>query len=461
MARNVALLCLDTVRYDYFERYANDLQSVADRSFEECRTVSTWSVPSHASIFTETLPNKHGFHSATPAFGELDREETFLSELDDFRCVGVSANPYASPIFGFDGFFDEFYHVESSTPYAEGLSPSKFWHESSTDGWTRYLEFLASCARHSHPLKSLGNGIASQTEKLFQKLPLPKPFDDGCKRILSRTRRVLEESEQPTFAFVNIMDAHGPLTNVRGYDQSLIGDEHRNSAPDINALSMNMDNTFDEHKSDIAAYRDLYAAAVEYSTRQVAEFCERLADDTAVIITADHGEQLAETADNRRFGHVTPDMSEMLIHVPLAVVNADLSVDESVPVSHLDLGNLVTAIATETEFEKESPIAAEVAGRGVAHPPTDHRDFDYWNRVSRCAYLNGGCDKYVWDSYGEARHYERTNGEYVRKHEGGFELVPADATAPFATDIEDVNTDDGTADVGGSVESQLEELGYL
>jgi hypothetical protein len=74
------------------------------------------------------------------------------------------------------------------------------------------------------------------------------------------------------------MDAHGPLTNVRGYDQSLIADEHRNSTPDINALSMNMDNSFDEYKSDITAYRDLYAAAVEYTTQQVAEFCERLAD---------------------------------------------------------------------------------------------------------------------------------------------------------------------------------------
>ncbi|QKY15553.1 sulfatase-like hydrolase/transferase [Halorubrum sp. CBA1229] len=461
MTRNIVLLCLDTVRYDYFNQHADDLDALVDHSFEECRTASTWSVPSHASMFTEILPHQHGFHSATPAFGKLGPEDTFLSNLDGFQCVGVSANPYASPIFGFDELFDEFYHVESSMPWAEGLSPSKFWHESSTDGWTRYLEFLASCVQHSHPLKSLGNGIASQTEKLFQKLPLPKPFDDGCKRILSRTRHVLNESEQPTFVFVNIMDAHGPLTNVHGYDQSLIADDHRNSSPDISALSMNMDKTFDEHELDIAAYRDLYAAAVEYTARQVAQFCERLADDTAVVITADHGEQLGETTDERRFGHVTPDMSEALVHVPLEVVNADLSLDESAPISHLDLGKLVTAIATGTEFERESPIAVEVAGLGVAHPPTDHQDFDYWNRVSRCAYINSGCDKYVWNSHGEARHYERTNGEYVLKHKGDFERVPANAKVPFTTDIKDVSTNNETTDVNSAVESQLEELGYL
>jgi len=461
MTRNVVLLCLDTVRYDYFEQHANDLQSVADHSFEECRTASTWSVPSHASMFTELLPYEHGFHSATPAFGDLDRKETFLSDLDGFRFVGVSANPYTSPIFGFDELFDDFHHVESSMPYADGLSPSKFWHDSSTDDWTRYLEFLESCVRHDHPGKSLANGIASQTEKIFEKLPYPKPFDDGCKRILSRTRGILEESEQPTFIFVNVMDAHGPLTNVRGYDESLIPKEHRKRSPDIDALSMNMDETFDEHEADIATYRDLYAAAVEYTTRKVADFCRHVDNDTAVVVTADHGEQLDDGTGERRFGHVTPDLTEELLHVPLAIVNADLSVDESEPISHLDLGNLVTAIATETDFEKRGPLAAEVAGLGVAHPPTGHDDFDYWNRVSRCVYLNDGTSKYVWDSRDEAHHYEHVDGKYILKRQGSIGIVPPNATALFTTDIEDVRTEEQTANIDNAVESQLEELGYL
>lgn len=461
MVRNVVLLVLDTVRFDYFDQYADDLQTVADHSFGECRTVSTWSVPSHASIFTEVLPNEHGFHSATPAFEELDREETFFENLDDFRFVGVSANPYASPIFGFDGIFDDFYQVESSIPYAEGLSPTKFWHESDKDGWTRYLNFLASCVRHDRPLKSLANGIASQTEKLFQKLPQPKPFDDGCEQILSRTRSVLKESEQPTFVFANIMDVHGPLTNVWGYDQSLISQDNRNKSPNIDALSVNMDDSFDEHREDIAAYRDLYSAAVEYTARKVAEFSRSVDKDTALVITSDHGEQLKDGPNQRRFGHVTPDMSEALLHVPLAVVNAELDVDESEPISHLDLGNLITAIATETEFEKEAPLAAEVAGLGVAHPPTDHKDIDYWNRVSRCVYQNGCNDKYVWDSQGEARKFHRQDGEYVLKRKGSNDLVPSSATNLFSEKIGDVKVEKSSKNVGESVESQLEELGYL
>lgn len=461
MPRNVVLLCLDTVRYDYFDQYADELLATADISFSECRTASTWSVPSHASMFTEILPHEHGYHSATPSFDNLDCEETFLSDLDGFRSVGISANPYASPIFGFDSLFDEFEHITSSMSFADGLSPSKFWHESSTEDWTRYIEFLKSCLQHDYPARSLANGASSQVEKLFQNLPIAKPFDDGCKRVLSHIRSALGETSQPTFVFANIMDAHGPLANVRGYDQSLISDEHQGYAPDIDALSLNMDDSFDEYGDEIAAYRDLYAAAVEYTTRQVAKFCRRVDDDTAVIVTADHGEQLVDDPEKHRFGHITPDVTEPLLHVPLVVVNADLSTDESEPISHLDLGNLVTAIATETEFKRHQPIAAEVAGLGVAHPPMDHENLNYWDRVSRCVYLESGDSKYVWDSLSIASHYERNDDEYILESEGELDLLPADSTKPFHTDIEDVETREESKDLDAEVESQLEELGYL
>jgi arylsulfatase A-like enzyme len=372
MTRDVVLICLDTVRHDYFQQYAGELQQLSAHSFDECRTASTWSVPSHASIFTEELPHQHSFHSATPAFDDLPREDTFLSALPNHRHVGISANPYASPIFGFDTLFDDFYHITSSMPYAEGLSPSKFWHESSTDGWKRYFEFLNACFKHEYSIKSAANGVISQSEKLFRKLPVAKPFDDGCKRLLNRARGELNRSTDSTFVFVNIMDAHGPLTNVRGYDQSLLSSSSRGSTPDLNALQMTLDETFEDYQTEIEQYRELYAAAIEYVSRQVAEFCKSVDDDTAVIITSDHGEQLVDDGREKRFGHVTPDMTEPLLHVPLEIVNADISVDETEIISHLDLGRIITAISNGESFEKQRPIAAEVAGLGVAHPPTDH-----------------------------------------------------------------------------------------
>jgi len=152
------------------------------------------------------------------------------------------------------------------------------------------------------------------------------------------------------------MDAHGPLTNVRGYDQSLLSSSSRGSTPDLNALQMTLDETFEDYQTEIEQYRELYAAAIEYVSRQVAEFCKSVDDDTAVIITSDHGEQLVDDGREKRFGHVTPDMTEPLLHVPLEIVNADISVDETEIISHLDLGRIITAISNGESFENSVPL---------------------------------------------------------------------------------------------------------
>jgi len=54
--RNVVVICLDTVRKDYFDRYAPRLQDRADVIYDQCRAVSSWSVPSHASMFDRGAP---------------------------------------------------------------------------------------------------------------------------------------------------------------------------------------------------------------------------------------------------------------------------------------------------------------------------------------------------------------------------------------------------------------------
>ena len=63
MTRNVVLVCLDTVRKDYFDEYATRLQKLCDVSFEQCRAASSCSVRSHASFMTGELPYRHGIDS--------------------------------------------------------------------------------------------------------------------------------------------------------------------------------------------------------------------------------------------------------------------------------------------------------------------------------------------------------------------------------------------------------------
>src|SRR6056297_3190608 len=102
---NVVLLCLDSVRKDFFDEYAPRLRERADLEFDQCRAASGWSVPSHASMMTGTLPHQHGIHVYNRDFSGLHRDETWLGELPRHRALGASANVYASDAFGFDGVF--------------------------------------------------------------------------------------------------------------------------------------------------------------------------------------------------------------------------------------------------------------------------------------------------------------------------------------------------------------------
>lgn len=459
MARHVVLVCLDTVRRDYFEQYGTAVRECSDQSFEQCRAASSWSVPSHVSMFTSTLPSEHGFLSATPAFKRLSTGETFLGDLPDHRTVGISANPYASPIFGFDSLFDEFHHITPSCPFEEGLPPSAFWHENETDGLRRYGEFLTSCLSHEYPVRSFGNGVYSQVEKLFRNSSVQKPVDDGCNRILRKARSVLANTDRPTFLFINLMDAHGPLTNVRGYNQSLLSKDNPGRDPGLDPLQLTLDGTFEDKETEIRHYRELYAAAIEYSCRKVASFCTDVGEETAIIVTSDHGEQMAELPPPRRFGHVTPDMTEELLHVPLELRHASVDVDEAELFSHLSLGRLVTSIANETSFDSCTPVVAESSGLGVAHPPRDHERFDYWNRTVRAFYSTD--QKVVWDSLGNIQLFSRKDGNYVLSENSSPETVPEEAEEAFQVAIDTVSPHKSPTSIDPTVQSQLEELGYL
>lgn len=469
MNRNVVVVCLDTVRKDYFNRHCSSLLSMSDISFDECRTASSWSVPSHASMLTSDLPHEHGVHTYSPDFSQLAFEDTFLTDLPDHRLIGVSANSYASPVFGFDSFFDDFSFVSSSNRYPDALDPSEFFHESA--GPTSNGAYLQRALSHEKPVRSVLNGAFQKIDSLIARTSIPKPYDDGCSAVLRETTSRVRETEEPFFAFVNLMDAHGPLRNVWQYDQALHDVPNNFDSRDLNVLGINMDEEFDEYETELGYYRELYAAAIEYLDRQVAEFITRIQDvterETTILITSDHGEQLVDGDTHRRFGHITPDLTEQLLHVPLEVINppANTTAETTELFSHLHLGKFVTSCACDCEFEPDSrSVAAEVVGIGVSNIPYDHERFEHWDRTVRCVYDDG--IKYVWDSNGDtgcSRVMDcPANAETETTCQG---LSDIRDLAPFSKPVDEfaesarseahtVSIDDGTRD-------RLADLGYM
>jgi arylsulfatase A-like enzyme len=483
MTRNVVLVCLDTVRKDFFDDYAPRLRERADVSFEQCRAASAWSTPSHASMFTGRLPHQHGVHTHALDFTVLDREETFLGDLPDHRSVGVSANVYAGSAYGFDTLFDDFLDVSRYHRFPDGLDPSAFIREHGEQGLATYTELLRHVSESDSPLKSLANVALFRANDLVRHGPLgdwPELFDDGATVALREARKRFDDSERPFVGFLNLMDAHEPHRATRGYDDLL----HEVPATWTTEEFDNGDVVADPEAftEDLEHYRALYGTAVDYLDRKVVQFIDRVQAtterETTFVVTADHGENLGTETDEGLFGHLA-SLSEGVLHVPLCIVNApggddrDGGYPETVDdyVSHLRLRDLLVGLANgETPDVTAERIPAEVVGLTPNNADVFERDPAYWDRMIRCVY--DGEAKTVWDSEGGVDVYDLDHGRpcwQSRRESGESEemtpTVPEWAHDLFDADVEtykrEARADDHQRAVDDDARGRLEDLGYL
>jgi arylsulfatase A-like enzyme len=473
--RNVVLVCLDAVRKDVFDEYATRLRDRADVEYRACRAVSGWSVPSHASMFTGRLPHQHGIHTFHRDFSGLSRADTFLGDLPDHEALGASANVYASEAFGFDGLFDAYRSVSPDRRFHRGMDVERWGQDCEETGLARYLAFVRAAASHDRPVESLANGLLVEVDKTMADLPVPKPFDDGGAIVAREARRLVEGADEPFVLFTNFMDVHGPLTPVRGYDDSLY------DAP-LSWSSRAFDGRAVEYgelegiREDIQHHRDLFDAATEYLDRVVTDLIDDIQAatdrETTVVVTADHGENLGYEADDRLFAHRS-GLTEALLHVPMVIVDGpdgdaegdgDTTVVDGL-VSHLRLGELLVALAGGDRPDvTDDRIPAERIGFNVpVHP--DARPLRDEDRMVRVAYE--GTDKYQWDSLGNRSRYaielDRPSWQELAA-EGDAVDVDRYESALFDVPIGEyrrrAEDDETTAEVDAAVEDRLADLGY-
>lgn len=470
MTRNVVLICLDTVRKDYFDEYAPRLQELSDVSFEQCRAASAWSTPSHASMMTGELPHKHGIHTHNRKFHDLSREDTFLGELNNYVAMGASANVYASSTFGFDTIFDKYSDVAPHRRYPSGMDMEKFIQERESSGSARYIEFLREALNHQHTFQSLANGGLFKLNDILRRAPVPKLLDDGASIVTREALSMVDDVDEPYFLFTNFMDAHGPVHHVFGYDRDLHSAPNTWTSFEFDDWEINVEGPSEKHRQDIQNHRELYSAAINYLDQKVSVFIkevqEKSEQETTFIITADHGENLAYKADNDLFGH-TSSLTESLLHVPCYIVNPPSGYESSIQdyFSHLDLGELIIRMAREeTPSVVSDQIFAELVGGGVGGMPEDPEDHDYWDRMLRCAYEDE--QKFVWDSLGGTAKYRIDHSRpcWQEQTDEGVE-IPQWARNKFGTNIKQykkqAKSHEREINVDAVAESRLEDLGYL
>jgi len=286
---NVVWLILDTARADAFSCYGNprktspclDKLAAEGALFERAYSQSSWTRPSHASMFTGLLPSGVG---TTTEQGMLWDERTTVAEVlaeHGYATFACSSNLNVCGLTNLDQGFQRF-HV---LPWGRG--PETPW-------------------LLTHALKGLhrtDNGSAAMN------------------RVATRWIDEARQAGRPFFLFINYFEVHHVYGNTPGFRRWLppgVGASRALRIPQnpekyaAGAVSAS--------SRDFEVLRALYEGDLTYLDERVGELAEHLRrlgtlDNTLLIVTSDHGEELGEHKRiEHRFG-----LRDTLLHVPLII----------------------------------------------------------------------------------------------------------------------------------------------
>ncbi len=330
---NLVLVVMDTVRADRLSCYGYERPTTPGLDafardhatlYERARSTASWTLPSHASLFTGRMPADHGADHPRgeeaivegpdvirPACGLWTGAPTLAERLRaaGYRTGAVVANEaYLDHRFGLDRGFERYDDRRGS--YVDGYVAL-----SQTLGWRLPVGHLVY--RDARRIVELGRAWV-------ESLPVDRPF----------------------FLMLNLMDAHEPVLPPSPFDRAF------------------GDGTPRDPLRPLPSERSLeYDRGLAYLDAELSDLLRWLGEsgrfeDTVVIVTADHGEAFGE---RRGFFTHAWLLYEELLHVPLLVKPAGRRVKavEPEPFSLAQLYPLVlrlTGVAEEA-FPEARPVA--------------------------------------------------------------------------------------------------------
>jgi arylsulfatase A-like enzyme len=376
---NVLLIVLDTLRRDAVSAYgevdgttpAFDEFADAGVLWKDCLANGSWTIPSHASLFTGAEVGRHGAGHARkrlrllPA-GAGSMPLFTLAELlahTGWSTAAFVCNMNLSRANGFDRGFATYQEI---------------WRAGQGD-----YDVLAPARK-----AWLGVGV----------------FDKGGELCLKGSRAWLgahADDERPWFLFVNFMEPHTPYYQApERFARAFLKD----GEPSENVRAILNDTMAHVYHSGVSAadaeelWR-IYLGGVAYQDWLLGELlgeldAQGLADDTLVVITSDHGESFGW---NGLLGH-GQDVNDALIRVPLAARGPGLPAGRSdeLPVS------LVDVLPTILSLLGQQALPDDPGRTGVALAGADSSDrallFDRLRWVQKYPLFLHDVDEYSADT---------------------------------------------------------------
>jgi len=305
---NVLLVTVDSLRVDAVGAYDDTahtpvLDELATRGtvFERAFATGNWTPFSFPSLL-----------ASRPVFADdgrigVESAPTLAETVSD---AGVdtggfnAANGFLTGHWGYDAGFDEF---ESFVADPDSLHGQYL---------ARHPTFAAWVQLAATPFRRIRARLGGGSDD--------RPFLDASRMfdVEQAAETFLSDTREPFFLWVHYMDAHTPYVPapryIREVSDGLVGTPQMLHAHTRTAFGREVtDRTLDELET-------LYRAAVRQVDAGIGRLLDHLeaagvADDTAVVVAGDHGEEFQE------HGHLAhyPKLYDELVHVPLLVATPD------------------------------------------------------------------------------------------------------------------------------------------
>ncbi|MEA2550857.1 MAG: hypothetical protein QOE25_626, partial [Actinomycetota bacterium] len=314
-------MVLDTARADHFGPWGArartpvfDGLAAGGVIVANARSAAAWTVPSHASLFSGLRPFEHGVTgiaadddphvvSLRPAIARnTARWLPVAMSAAGYRTFGISANVWVTPPMGFDLGFEVFHPVGPAKirPRGGTAVPRKRW-----------IHRIPPPIRGGikRPLRQLDDARNGR--------------DFGSIEAVDRLAQETTRGDAPFFGFINIIEPHAPylppaacnpLRGMRRLDGPKLV---RRYLMDAHAVAYNA-GAAEIPDEALEVFRHLYAGEIAYTDRFLQRMLEsleanRVLDDTLIVVTSDHGENLGE---DHLVGHQA-SLDDRLLHVPL------------------------------------------------------------------------------------------------------------------------------------------------
>ncbi len=324
----IILLSMDTVRADHVTGWGDarttpNLAAIAAEGarFPRFYAASSYTIPSHMSIFTGLDPREHGMlREGVRLAPEVPTLASLLAGAG-FVTQAFQEGGYVAARFGFDRGFQSYVEFPRLGLVTSGLPQVLDWIRARDD--EPYFLFLHSYAAH-FPYGGYARYRAEHPER-----GLP-PREE-----ITRFRHAANVPwPEPLCALINqFAERHEEMLDC---DFSLPKD-----FPSTEHFEEDRDELLQSYDARIAQL-DAVIGAIEQVLREQGRW-----DDTLLIVTADHGEAFFENQGESHHGYIP---FESILHVPLVISFPRLLRDRGTRVVgglawHLDLLPTILALA--------------------------------------------------------------------------------------------------------------------